>query len=573
MIVKQFKSDYSGAFAQIDLDHPYYHLNTGLFELPLDGEFPAQAFVYIPEETTNSCWSIALLLPNGKDVQGFLLESGWKALADREKIVLFLGQAVDGWTGTMEDVSFVEALRAKLDVRDHYVTQVFFAYLAGYDEGATVALKYTMRHPSAYAGVAFAGDFSFGAEEERSARNAPAALPYLPACDVPVPAYFQSYRWSASLEKAYRHFQSRNNADPNGYEHERRTVSPALQSAPRDTVNGQPVASVIADIDAFDSSLCMQATEELWRQVHRTIRTTGVGPGGLHAYRTLDELGITTHEMKIDGYVHHWCEYVPKRAVSRLQKKPVVVFLHGGTQVAESGLYASEWFNVAESRDFIALFPSGGMAQTRLNANPMPTWNIACKGKEDLYVDDEAFIRAMIADVAKRLPVDLTRVYVNGHSMGSGMVQRCLFSMPDIFAAGVSNSGVTLGEYDLPGTKTDYDVATWIEIGEHDVDSYVIDESPLVKKNLEYWIARGDLQPLEQAGSYSCGRYQHKIWRNEAGVPMLKFTAAHEKTHCTMPQDAWSYYDDFLCKFSRNPDGSLGYCGQPVRRTAMNRNV
>lgn len=564
-MVKRFKSDYSGAFSSIDPRHPYYHLNTGLYELPVDGQHSAEAFVYIPEETTNSCWSIALLLPGKKDVKAFLLESGWKALADREKVVLFLGQAKNGWSGTNADVAFVEALRSKLDNRDHYVTQVFFAYLAGYDDGASVALRYTMRHPAAYAGVALAGKFSFGSEEERSARNASAPLPYLPAAEVPVPVYFQAGSWTASLERAYTHFQVRNNADEKRYADGARYVSPALPNSGRDTINGQPVADVVADIDAFPALLCMEAAEEMWRQVHRTIRTTGVGPGGLHAYRSLDELGIAVRELDVDGYVRHWCEYIPRRSVSRVEKKPVVVFLHGGTQVAESGLYASEWFNVAESRDFIALFPSGGMAQTRLNANPMPTWNIEHKGSEALYMDDENFIREMIADVAAREPIDTSRIYVNGHSMGSGMVQRCLYAMPDVFAAGVSNSGVTLGGYDLPGTDRSYDVAVWIEIGEHDVDCYDLNNSPLVRKNIEYWIARGALQPFDESGEYSCGRYLSKVWRNAKGVPLLKYTAAHEKTHCTMPQDAWSYYDDFLCKYSRNPDGSLSYLGQPVR--------
>lgn len=45
----------------------------------------------------------------------------------------------------------------------------------------------------------------------------------------------------------------------------------------------------------------------------------------------------------------------------------------------------------------------------------------------------------------------------------------------------------------------------------------------------------------------------------------LGYTAALDKIHAVMPQDAWSYYDDFMCKFSRDEDGMLRYMGKPVR--------
>ena len=145
------------------------------------------------------------------------------------------------------------------------------------------------------------------------------------------------------------------------------------------------------------------------------------------------------------------------------------------------------------------------------------------------------------------------------------MTQRCLLDMPDIFAAGASNSGVVLGDFELATTKKNYDVACLIEIGEHDVDNFDFQKSDRVRQNLEYWIERGDLQPLEEGGSYSCGRYQNTVWCNKKGVPMVRYVAAFDKTHSIMPQDAWTYYDDFLCKYSRDSEGNLCYLGKPVR--------
>ncbi len=562
MDVKSFKSDYSGAFDLVDKAHPYYHLNTGLFELPLS-RGDVTAFAYIPEATTNSCWSATLLLPNGASAPEFLVASGWKDLADKEKLVVFLAQPEKGeWGGVCDSVAVVEELRSKVDVRDHYVTQVFFAYLAGYDEGAEVALRYTMKHPDAYAGLACVGKWGSDIDYDDLASQGCSPLPYEAAASIAVPVYFSVAESADRFTKAFGHFVKRNKSG-DMCEVDGRMVSPACLKYGNDAINGQPVADVIADVSRFDLPVSPQATAALWEQLHRTIRTTGIGPGGLHSFKTLNELGITTHEMVVDGWTRHWCEYVPRRNVSRNEKLPVVVFFHGGTQVAESGLYGAEWFNVAESRDFIALFPSGGIAQSRMNANPMPTWNISCE--KEFYLDDEAFIRAMIDEVAARLPVDRSRIYATGHSMGSGMTQRCLMSMPDIFAAGVSNSGVVLGSYDLPNINTSLDVAVWIEIGEHDVDSCDLSESERVKKNIEYWIGRGGLDSFDEAGNFQCGRYLNKEWCNQEGVPMLRYTAALDKIHAVMPQDAWSYYDDFMCKFSRDEDGTLRYLGKPVR--------
>ncbi len=563
MDIQKFKSDYSGAFAHVDKSHPYYHLNTGLFELPLTQDFGIDAFVYIPERTTNSCWSATLLLQGGASVVDFIQRSGWKEIADRDKLVVFLAKPKQGgWLDLEDPVSAVEELRSRVDVRDHYVTQVFFAYLAGYGDGAEVALRYTMKHPEAYAGIACSGDWVGDIDYDALASQGSSDLPYELASSVPVPAYFSVGEPGDLFAKAFDHFAQRNGCG-DVFESNGRRYAPACLKYGNDTINGQPVADVVADVARFDSLESPEATEALWGQLHRTIRTTGVGPGGLHSFKTLEELGIATHEKVVDGWTRHWCEYVPRRNVSRREKLPVVVFFHGGTQVAESGLYGAEWFNVAESRDFIALFPSGGIAQSRMNANPMPTWNISCE--TEFYLDDEAFIREMIADVESRLPVDRSRIYATGHSMGSGMTQRCLMSMPDIFTAGVSNSGVVLGSYELPGINDSLDVAAWIEIGEHDVDSCDLSDSPRVKTNIEYWIARGELDSFEDAGEFQCGRYLNKEWCTSSGAPLLRYTAALDKNHAVMPQDAWSYYDDFMCKFSRLEDGTLCYLGKPVR--------
>ncbi len=140
MTIKQFKTDYSGAFNDIYSRYPYYHLNEGLYHLPI-GAIDCNAFVYISPKRSCSCWSVAILLDNDDYAESFIEKSGWKTIADEEKLVLFLLKPLSTWNECSDPVLCVEKLREQLDVRDHYVTQVFFAYLLGYSDGALGSFK------------------------------------------------------------------------------------------------------------------------------------------------------------------------------------------------------------------------------------------------------------------------------------------------------------------------------------------------------------------------------------------------------------------------------------------------
>lgn len=555
-MIKEFETDYTGAYDLLDSQNPYDHINTGLFTFGPGSGICA----YIPEQTEDSCWSVTLCLPAQIALEDFLTQSGWKVRADADKIILFLLRPEKGWQGTEEDVALIEDMRSRLEKRTHFVAQSFFAYLVGYGQGATAALRYAQRHPAGFASLACVGDFEWTKEPAEALEAA--ALAYVSTDEVPLPAYFLVNGESEPFSQAFCFFMDKNKTEETIYRSGTRWLARSQFRPCQDSINLQPVADVIADVDPDIDAVSSEATALIWNELHKRIRTTGVGPGGLHPFFSLESLHASLHEIDLGGTRFHWREYVPTRNVSRKGKKPLVVFLHGKTQVAESGLYAADWINVAESRDFIVVFPSGGMTQERMNEIPLPGWNIG--KREGCFQDDVAFIRAMVEDVCEREAVDESRIYVVGHSLGGAMVQRCLLEMPDVFAAGASNSGVLPEAFFDGDYPTDKDVAVWIEISEHDIDSSDLSNSPKVCADLNYWIKRGNLTPFEQAGSFDYGRYHSLVWHNAKGVPMLRFTSVLDKTHGIMPQDAWSYYDQFFCRFSRGADGSLFYLNQPI---------
>jgi polyhydroxybutyrate depolymerase len=91
--------------------------------------------------------------------------------------------------------------------------------------------------------------------------------------------------------------------------------------------------------------------------------------------------------------------------------------LHGG---GGSGEQVRESTGLAEAgvrAGFVVVFPDGtGPLRTRLL-----TWN---SGGIPVYaaehdVDDVAFLRAVVADVQRRVPIDAARVFATGHSNGA----------------------------------------------------------------------------------------------------------------------------------------------------------
>ena len=120
---------------------------------------------------------------------------------------------------------------------------------------------------------------------------------------------------------------------------------------------------------------------------------------------------------------------------------PVVIALHGAFSTArkferESGLSA-----LADREGFLVVYPQGiGLGDFFRH------WNSGhCCGKaRKLNLDDVGFALAAVDDVARRNPVDRTRLYVTGFSNGGMLAYRIAAEHPDVVAAVAVVSG-TIG--------------------------------------------------------------------------------------------------------------------------------
>jgi polyhydroxybutyrate depolymerase len=129
--------------------------------------------------------------------------------------------------------------------------------------------------------------------------------------------------------------------------------------------------------------------------------------------------------------------YIVYRPAVLPARAPLVVMLHGGFGSASQAEKSYHWDAEADAGHFLVAYPDG------LNR----AWNAGggcCGTPGRTNVDDVGFITAMVAAIARALPVDARRVYATGISNG-GIMAYTLACRTTVFAAIGPDSATELG--------------------------------------------------------------------------------------------------------------------------------
>lgn len=127
---------------------------------------------------------------------------------------------------------------------------------------------------------------------------------------------------------------------------------------------------------------------------------------------------------------------------------PVLINYHGGLGNPDQQRHDTGMDALADRHGFLVVYPAGcGRLPRR-----WLTFNggICCGYARMEGIDDVGFSEAVLADVARRFPIDRARVYGAGFSNGAFMCYRLAVERPNFFAAIAPVSGV-LGVDPPPG--------------------------------------------------------------------------------------------------------------------------
>jgi polyhydroxybutyrate depolymerase len=137
----------------------------------------------------------------------------------------------------------------------------------------------------------------------------------------------------------------------------------------------------------------------------------------------------------VDGASIHTISVGGRDRVYRLHKPSglpasasLVVVLHGGFGSAEQAERSYGWDQLADSAKFVAVYPDGVKRAWNVNGGG------CCGRPAQENIDDVGFISAVVANVAKNIGIDASRVYATGMSNG-GIMSYTLACNTTLFAA------------------------------------------------------------------------------------------------------------------------------------------
>ena len=304
-----------------------------------------------------------------------------------------------------------------------------------------------------------------------------------------------------------------------------------------------------------------------------------------------------------NGFAHTWYEYVPEEVRNSDKKVPLLFYFHGGNCIPLYGAEQSDWHRIAKRDGFIVVYPK---------ASTQKRWN--CWDEQD-EPSDFAFVMALIEHMKKLYPIDETRIYASGFSMGSMMTNALCCAFPEVFAGGAAFNAQNLGYFkNLKSTFGALNMGGRSPYTEEELNApshtkQLADEKnkdhryrmPLIQNSglldglgtrgwpikdagniwletFDYWKAFNNIPvtPFEYSDEYETGikadascyegedeRFIHHVWysQDEGHLPLYQVMVAKRMPHAVDLRQirfAW----EFIRHYSREADGTLTYTEQ-----------
>ena len=511
--------------------------------------------------------------PACESVLNWLEEGFWLSFAEEYDLFLHVLIPENGaWKTDGTDADYMNKVYMQIQSRQGYVTIQDNIYALGLGDGAVIAQQAVMKMSSEWSGLASFGELDASAmrnaEVLHGAESTGKTELTINAAKVQVPVWMGWEQYTDENAAVCAYWKKQNEVDPecfsNAFADEIFFPSTVCRSS---QINEEKISQVRVT-DGYTGQMSRELANAIWAFLSKACRHRGYGHKMLRNRFDPDAYGFELHTMEHQGFTRLWYEYVPESVKKSGAPAPLVLCMHGRGSTAEAFLSISDLSRVAEERNFIAVFPEACVSQQRPGSlRNLLLWNGAYMGEK---IDDVAFLLKVVEDVKARRAIDTTRIYACGQSSGGMITSALAERAPGVFAAVSPWSALVDPDSELVlPERIDPAVPYMFLFG--DVDWLVTDrehgemEFGVTAPIAAYLRNLIKLYGLEEKPlQYTCGEISWFVYRNHNKVPMLTVGRVSGMSHANYPRESWIAYDEFLCRFSKNADGTLYYMGEKV---------
>jgi poly(3-hydroxybutyrate) depolymerase len=552
-------------------------------------ESTRQAKFYIPEGSVYNQPTVFVMVPDGYATYQFLETSGWKDIADFSKLyIVMVEPGAQGWGETVPESKYIDALREDVSFRPFFCTFSSNFYAIAYDEKASSILTYnSVVAPSNWAGVALVGTSGISAKLVSDMQQTPSKVPGVAMSQVLQPIWIVAKEKTTDVKRMIDYFRAANHSSyistPNAFADE--------LYLPRKggTVDNEWCANVIYSQKDWQACLGKEFAGSVYNNLLQGVyRYPGDSNGALRQNDSIYMRGFRKVEamlpggFKADGsdkYKREWFVYVP-RSLDITKPAPLVFTFHGAGGSGDEMADRSGWSAVAEEKGFILVCPTGSHITDVRKVSDMTTselframWNTD-NAATATRPNDLLFVRYLYNWMKQNYRIDESRVYASGQSSGGMMTWACAMYLSDIFAAAapVSANGTLAA---IPADAGNTPVPIIAFIGELDGSFRGGFGSDAAKETVNYWNTRNKTVEKWNSFTYMDGGkncsyksdiFTSYVYRNQAGVPMLRAVETATKTHAILPSECYIAWDECLSLFKRDvKTGNLYYNGALVK--------
>lgn len=558
LMLEQFQQPKSTVHPPVDADHPYESVYRGLhsaksrsqqrpYHYHIPGGYPccgAGVFVFLEEAPSRQALEM------------------WSELAERLRFIpLLLVPDAAGWDAEDPTADLAYADDVMLDVagREFFAVNDSTQYVLGQGRAAQVATLFALLYSSVVAGLVMDGGEADPKALELVGRLPCDGDPHTPKRCLPMNAWVLGRGQDDPL---VTYLRRANRCAPLPLHNAWAEVYRQEDAAICTLSDGDPVCELWQSADGAPALQGAERWEAMLSFLLRVRRWSGIRNGDMRVDKDYEQMGLLRFERRVNGLLRHWYVYVPS-ALKRDPDRPcpLVVAIHGYSCTGELFAKNTLWHEVAESRDFMVVYPSAYPGLFR-GCCPLPKWN-GGDFKDERDLEDEAFLLELVDEVKGNWNIDPQRVYITGHSNGSAMTQAMMARAPEVFAA-FAPVGMMHGELDLansvPYVWKDMPIPVWYVKGDHDVGGSLLEAGT---PNLAAVRAtcRANGVDAENGVRYVNGAYAHTLYLDEAHRPLVRYTAIRDFPHQYTLDIARMLWDEFFCRYRRLPNGGVAYTG------------